>query len=129
MKQILRICTIMLFITSQANADEEFAGFWKGNCSEAFGLQVMPVNDTQYTVSFCGPGGCFEPGTYRPNTTIKNDELYKVIDSRHIKVWGRDGWSDYYKCDSNTHPKLHYKDCDKKSPTMAGSKENSECRS
>ena len=128
MKRILYVFTAILLITSQVNADEGFTGFWKGDCSEAFGLQIMPVSETKYSVSFCGPGGCFEPGTYRPNTTINNDELYKVIDSSHIKVWGRDGWSDYYKCESNTHPKLRYKDCDKKSPMMAGSKGNSECR-
>lgn len=128
MKRILCVFTIAFLVPSQSTAAEEFTGFWKGDCSEAFGLQIMPANETEYSVSFCGPGGCFEPGTYRPNTTINDDELYKVVDSSHIKVWGRDGWSDYYKCESNTHPKLRYKNCDEKSSIMADTNENSECR-
>lgn len=89
-------------------AQETYTGFWKSNCRDAFGLQIMPVNAEEYSVSFCGPGGCFEPGTYRPNTTLLNDPNYKIINSKEIHVLGRDGWSVYFKCTTDTHPELRY---------------------
>ena len=123
------ILIIALAVTNPTvYACEEFTGFWENDCSEPFGLQIISASKKDYSISFCGPGGCFEPGTYRPNTTIHNDKLYKVIDGNHIKVWGHDGWSNYYKCDINTNPKLRYKDCDKKSPILVKGKGKKECR-
>ena len=87
-----------------------FTGFWKEDCKDAFGLQIMPFGGKgRYSVSFCGPGGCFEPGTYRPLTTIEHDSEYKVISSDHIKVVGKGGVSDYHKCSEDTNPTLKYK--------------------
>lgn len=128
MRRILSALAILLLVTSVANAEENYTGFWKGDCSEAFGLQIMPAVGNKYSVSFCGPGGCFEPGTYRPNTTIQDDELYQVVSEDHLKVWGRDGWSDYFKCDTNTHPQLQYDDCGEKPSLMADTKGQNECR-
>ena len=87
-----------------------FTGFWKTRCENAFGLQIIPFGEEgKYSVSFCGPGGCFEPGTYRPLTKIENDSAYEVISPDHIKVLGRRGKTDYYKCTKDMNPTLRYK--------------------
>ena len=110
MKKEVPLILLLVFSSAALNAGNSYTGFWKGNCSEAFGLQIMPAENNKYSVSFCGPGGCFEPGTYRPNTTIKNDNLYQVISDSHIKVKTSKGWSDFYKCDANANPTLRYKE-------------------
>jgi hypothetical protein len=61
------------------------AGFYKDKASENFGWAIGPNEDGTYYISFCGPGGCFKPGTYLPNTTIVNDPNYEVIDNDTIK--------------------------------------------
>lgn len=88
----------------------DYTGFWKGNCAEAFGLQILPFREGLYSVSFCGPGGCFEPGTYRPNTKIEGDPLYDVLSPTQIRVkLGDGGYSTYVKCTTETKPVLRYK--------------------
>jgi hypothetical protein len=75
-------------------------GFWKGSCAEDFGLLIESTKETgTYSVSFCGPGGCFKPGTYRPNTTISGDPMYRVLDKDAIEVQGKDGFSKYIRCE------------------------------
>jgi hypothetical protein len=49
-------------------AGHPYAGFWKENCSKESGLAIAHAGRGLYSVSFCGPGGCFKPGAYRPNT-------------------------------------------------------------
>ena len=76
-----------------------FSGFWKGECGEDFGLAIEPSpNGSNYSVSFCGPGGCFKPGTYRPDTSLINDPKYKIVDNNTIEVSSRDGFSRYVRC-------------------------------
>lgn len=77
-------------LTAIATVDFPYAGFWKPNdCTPAWGLAITPAGRAGlYSVSFCGPGGCFEPGTYRPNTTLTNDEKYWVIDIDTMEVRG-----------------------------------------
>jgi hypothetical protein len=76
-----------------------FTGFWKNQCAQDFGLVVEPSGEVNtYAVSFCGPSGCFKSGTYRPNTTIRNDPSYKVIDDNTIEVLGKDGFKRYTRC-------------------------------
>jgi len=124
-----QLCAVLLLMPALASAQETYTGFWKSNCRDAFGLQIMPVNVKEYSVSFCGPGGCFEPGTYRPNTTLLNDPNYKIINSKEIHVLGRDGWSVYLKCTTDTHPKLRYEECpdDQKAKTISASKGTKKC--
>jgi len=74
------------------------SGFWKDHCEDAFGLKIEPAGGELYSISFCGPGGCFEPGTYRPNSAIVGDESYRVIDADTLEVLGGDGFSRYYRC-------------------------------
>lgn len=69
------------------------AGFWKYGANDNFGLAIAPAEGNLYTVSFCGPGGCFKPGTYRPNTPIVGDSNYQVVSNDSIRVRGADGWS------------------------------------
>jgi len=85
--------------TANRTADHPLAGFWKKDgCADNFGLAIAPAGDKLYSVSFCGPNGCFTPGTYRPNTTIVGDSSYKVADENNIEVRGSSGFSKYNRC-------------------------------
>lgn len=64
-------------------------GFWKKNPKHNHGLAIGPVGEGLYYVSFCGPGGCFEKGTYRANTTLKDDPNYKIIDINTLDIKGK----------------------------------------
>jgi hypothetical protein len=79
-------------------ADYPFVGFWERSCSDGFGLAIDAQKDGFYSVSFCGPGGCFKPGTYRPNTRLAGDSNYKILDTDTIEVLGSDGFSRYVRC-------------------------------
>lgn len=79
------------------------AGFWKNDdCSDNWGLAIGPAGDGLYYISFCGPGGCFEEGSYLPNTAIENDPKYNVTNENTIEVLTRKGWSTYMRCPSRT---------------------------
>jgi hypothetical protein len=108
--KIFFVAGLAIVLALPASATQaKYAGFWKTQCSLAFGLQIAPVSESLYSVSFCGPGGCFMPGTYRPNTPIEGDPLYEVVSSSEIKVRASDASSiTYHKCTSNTHPALRY---------------------
>ena len=80
------------------SSDHPLTGFWRSDCADAFGLAVQPAGPAEYSVSFCGPGGCFEPGTYRPNSRIVDDPEYRITDANTIDVRGRDGFTTYYRC-------------------------------
>ena len=83
----------------------DYAGFWKRNCADEFGLQIRPLRDGLYVVSFCNYGGCSAPGAYRPNTRIENDPMYDVLSATRIKVRHQEGgYSTYVKCASDTSP-------------------------
>jgi hypothetical protein len=74
------------------------SGFWKGECNENFGLAVAAAGPGLYSVSFCGPDGCFKPGHYRPNTPIVGDPEYKLDESAAaFTVRGNDGSEQNYK--------------------------------
>ena len=75
------------------------AGFWKDHCEDDFGLSIAPAAGDMYSVSFCGPGGCFEPGSYRPDTLIVGDPSYRVIDADTLDVGRSDGeFQRYLRC-------------------------------
>jgi hypothetical protein len=89
--------------TAVPTAEHPLAGFWKsGGCADQFGLAIAPAGGL-YSVSFCGPGGCFAPGTYRPNTSIVNDSNYRVLDNNTIEVAGRGGFTKYVRCPSRVN--------------------------
>jgi hypothetical protein len=74
------------------------SGFWKDHCEDDFGLKIESAGGDLYSISFCGPGGCFKPGTYRPNSPIFGDQAYRVIDGNTLEVLGGDGFSTSYRC-------------------------------
>jgi hypothetical protein len=115
--KISLLIVILVFLCTEIYAEnKKFTGFWKENCTDAFGVQIKPYDDQLYSVSFCGPGGCHEPGKWRPNTAIKNDPDYRIINNNLIEInHGITGWSKYKKCTSDTNPVLDYS-------TMKGTK-------
>jgi hypothetical protein len=93
------------------------AGFWKGDdCRDEWGLAIGPMTETTYYLSFCGPGGCFEKGTYRPETKIVDDPDYKVIDADTIEVKGSDGFTRYVRCPSRVPDAQQRNAADKRRP-------------
>ena len=89
-------------IEKNARPSKEYplGGFWKKNKKHDHGLAIGSDSDGLYYVSFCGPGGCFEKGTYRVNTAIENDPNYKVIDANTIEVKGKKGFERYVRAKS-----------------------------
>ncbi len=78
--------------------DLPFVGFWKKKCSDDHGLAINRIAEGRYPVVFCGPGGCFKSGAYRPNTSLINDSDYKIINKNLIEVKGNNGFSKYVRC-------------------------------
>jgi hypothetical protein len=72
-----------------------FIGFWKGNSYEQFGVAIADAGNNLYSISFCGPGGCFEPGEWVPNTTIINDPHYRIINDDTIEFVGKNNSTIY----------------------------------
>lgn len=90
------------YVEEQAkpSSSHPLAGFWKAEkCSpDEWGLAIGPMGEKTYYVSFCGPGGCFEEGTYRPETTLNDDPAYKIIGNDQIEVKGADAFTKYVRC-------------------------------
>ena len=77
-----------------------YSCFWKkSDCKDRFGIAIAPAGEELYSLSFCGPGGCFEPGTYRPNSKIEGDSAYKIVDENTIEIKGKKGFSTYVRCE------------------------------
>ena len=81
----------------------DYTGFWKSNCSDDFGIQIKPAKNELYSVSFCGPSGCFKPSDWTPNTRIEGDQEYKVISPTELGIKRTDGggYFIYQKCRSD----------------------------
>jgi len=88
----------------------DFTGFWKTDCDNAFGLQIMRQGDEgKYSVVFCGPGGCGDPAAERL-TYITGDKGYEVVSQAELVVVPRSGKRQTYRrCTKNTHPVLEYR--------------------
>ena len=78
-----------------ASPAHPYAGFWKsdGACRDNFGLAIAPAGPDLYSVSFCGPGGCFKPGTYRPDTPLTGDANCHIISEQAIEVRTATGYT------------------------------------
>jgi hypothetical protein len=98
-------CFCILAIAGLAPAaakGPDYAGFWKRNCEDQLGLQIRPLREGLYAVSFCNHDGCSAPGAYRPNTRIDQDPMYEVLSPTRIRVRHQDGgYSAYVKCSSD----------------------------
>ena len=77
-----------------------YAGFWKSDPKDNFGLAIAPATEGYYSISFCGPGGCFKPGTYRPNSRIEGDPNYQIVNVNTIKVSTSSGFDTYFRVTS-----------------------------
>ncbi|GEM_PF-3435086 len=92
----------------------DYSGFWKWNCSDAFGLQVKEQSDGLYSVMFCGPGGtCNRVPREGELTPIEGDPKYEVVSPFEIRE-RLDGveYGILYKCTDETNPVLKYSDED-----------------
>jgi hypothetical protein len=87
-------------VEAKPSESHPFGGFWKTDHKNDHGLAIGPLDDEMYFVTFCGPGGCFERGSYRQNTTLDSDPDYRIIDSNTIEVLGEKGFTRYYRVDS-----------------------------
>jgi Zn-dependent protease with chaperone function len=86
----------------------DFTGLWKEDCEQLYGLQFKPLEKQGvYSVSLCGPAGCLDPGTYRPNTTVQGDPTYDVLYAEEILIKQPRGDStSYVKCASEVMPEV-----------------------
>jgi hypothetical protein len=75
-------------------------GFWKCGIKHDHGIAIGAADDNKYFISFCGPGGCFEKGKYRPNSAIEGDPCYRVIDNNTIEIKGKKGFTKYVRVKS-----------------------------
>ena len=73
-------------------------GFWKTDCHDDVGVKIESAGRDLYSLSFCGPGGCFAPGTWRPNSPIFGDRAYGVISADAIQLPFGDGFRTYHRC-------------------------------
>ncbi len=113
------ILIALSFWLTQISAETEtsttdYTGFWKNNCEDPYGIQIMHYKDGLYTTRFCGPGGgCnLSPDTSRL-TPIEGDPSYEVVSATEIKEKAGDTvYGILYKCTIDTNPVLKYSDAD-----------------
>ena len=77
---------------------KNFTGFWKEDCDQAFGLQIMHHGpDGKYSIVFCGPGGCGNPdeGEITFITKTQNSKLLVKAKSKSVVPTVRDT---YHRC-------------------------------
>jgi hypothetical protein len=82
---------------AQPSEIHPYGGFWKVKAQDEFGLAIGPAGKDSYYVSFCGPGGCFAKGEYRPLTPLIGDPAYRIVDGNQIEVQGKDGFTAYHR--------------------------------
>ena len=99
---------LWLFLAAGCSKPADFTGFWKVNCTDAFGVQIKKQPGNLFSISFCGPGGCFAPGEWMPNSPIVGDAKYRVINATTIEIASGNGWTRYTRCTTDTNPKLDY---------------------
>lgn len=106
------LITIILFslvTVAYAAGKIDYTGLWKGDCSNWYGVQIKPVDNQLYSVSFCGKGGCFEPGTWMPNTGIDGDPKFNIISPTKLGIRNNDEkgtFFNYIKCTDNPEWKV-----------------------
>jgi len=102
MRTALLIWGLVLAGFAAAADKADYTGLWKGDCSDGFGLQIKPAGYRLYSVSFCGPGGCFGPEQWTPNTPLEGDPKYKIDSSTRLQMKRDNGHYDtYIRCTSD----------------------------
>ena len=101
------ICSaIHLSAMGAESAVPDFTGMWKEDCKENLGFQIKRADKDLYSVTFCGPGGCFRPNTYRPNTRIIGDPLYEQVSQKQMRLKLETGGASLVtKCSDDPTPK------------------------
>jgi hypothetical protein len=105
------LCLFPLACTARAepvSTPPDFTGFWKWRCSDEWGVQIKKQTGNLFSVSLCGPGGCFEPGTWMPNTPIVGDPQYRSINPTTLAIQHGNGWQTLTRCTTNANPALDY---------------------
>jgi len=100
----LLICSLSFFVVAHNSWGADYTGIWKSNCADYFGVQIKHVDNSLYSISFCGLDGCFEPGQWAPNSKNDGDPQYKVISPEKIGIRRKDDKNEYFtyiKCTSN----------------------------
>jgi len=105
---IFALWALSLLLLTACKKPTDFTGFWKVNCTDAFGVQIKKQPGNLYSVSFCGPGGCFAPGGWKPNTPIFGDAQYRVLNPTTIEIGGGQNRTRYTKCTTDINPVLDY---------------------
>jgi len=83
----------------------DYTGFWKMQCTDAYGISIKANAASGYSLSFCAAAGCVSH--WKPDTTIEGDPSYRTIDSDTLEVRQDDGkWRRLKKCTTETNPKL-----------------------
>jgi hypothetical protein len=78
-----------------------FAGIWKSNCDDYWGVLIAPAGDALYSIMFCGLSGCMKPGEWAPNTDIENDPMYQVVSAKKLRIKSKKGgYFTYTQCNS-----------------------------
>jgi len=96
--------------SGERDSSKDFTGFWKENCEDSFGLQIMHYGtDGKYSIVFCGPGGCGDPAVRGQRTFITKDPHFEVVSEDELRQKAADGWETYHRCTKDTHPLLKYK--------------------
>jgi hypothetical protein len=50
----LALSALCFFLVAACNKPANFTGFWKTNCTDAFGVQIKKQTGNLFSVSFCG---------------------------------------------------------------------------
>ena len=78
--------------------ETSFAGFWKEDCSQNFGVAIDEVATDVYTITFCGPGGCAQTG---PARSLRSDPGVRLLSPDHIVLVGPLGKLSYRRCEAS----------------------------
>jgi hypothetical protein len=103
---VVFLCALAAGAVPTATAQRlDYTGFWKRNCEDDQGLQIKPVRDGLYAISFCRLADCTAPGSYRPNSRIDGDAAYQVLGPTRIRLMHAEGgYTAYVKCNNDGTP-------------------------
>lgn len=84
-----------------AEKSAPFAGVWKANCADYWGVLITPVDPNLYAVTFCGLTGCLGPGEWTPDTPITGDPMYQIVSAKKLRIKRKgSGFFTYIQCDA-----------------------------
>lgn len=79
-----------------------FAGTWKVQCDDYWGVQIHAAGAGLYSLTFCGLSGCMAPGSWMPDSPITGDPKYEVVSADRIRIQRADqGSFTYTRCPTN----------------------------